>query len=133
MEIPSLDSIKGVLNQGADLLARGANAITQGATVSAAKVEETARVGKLRLDLLATERRLNRHCTELGRMVYDHYAEGRPLDELLDERDFALHLGQIRELRDDVAATRRAIEETGHSADEPADGEEGEKQGEAKP
>ncbi|MBO7131045.1 MAG: hypothetical protein J6V65_02745 [Fibrobacterales bacterium] len=37
MEIPSLDSIKGVLNQGADLLARGANAITQGATVSAAR------------------------------------------------------------------------------------------------
>ncbi|MBO7131046.1 MAG: hypothetical protein J6V65_02750, partial [Fibrobacterales bacterium] len=60
-------------------------------------------------------------------MVYDHYAEGRPLDELLDERDFALHLGQIRELQDDLSATRRAIEETGHSADEPADGEEEEK------
>ena len=39
MEIPSLDSIKGVLNQGADLLARGATAITPGAPVSAATVE----------------------------------------------------------------------------------------------
>ena len=111
MEIPSLDSIKGVINQGADLLARGASVLTQGATASAAKVEGAARVGKLRLDLLALERKFNRHCTGLGQLTYDHYAEGRPIAELLDERDFAYHLGYLRELKAAMAAAEARIKQ----------------------
>jgi hypothetical protein len=50
--------------------------VIAGAHTSATKIEEAARIGKLRLDLMAERRKLNQAYTELGKEAHIALLEG---------------------------------------------------------
>ena len=51
--------------------------VTEGVTVAAEKTEEFTKLGKSKLDILNTKRKISKSFTELGGIIYDAVKDGK--------------------------------------------------------
>lgn len=92
------------------LFERIKSALAHGAVSSVHKVEETARLGKLKLDLRGEERRKQKHYTALGQLVHTAIGE-EALEATMQGREVAIELGRINEVVREIAQIQAKIAE----------------------
>lgn len=84
-------------------IARVKKTLLDGASTTASKVEEATRVGKIKLDLIAEENRLENRFARLGRKAW----EAMQADKLGDLSEDTT----IQEISESISATQQRIED----------------------
>ena len=82
--------------------------VIAGATTSAAKVEEAAKIGKLHLDLMNEKRKLGAKNSELGALVYQ-FALDKKLSLLAEDTQFTTIIGGISELNSTIVELEKDL------------------------
>lgn len=95
--------------------------VIEGAATAASKAESATRLGKLHLDKMSEERKLQEKEANLGRFVYE-VAGSDGLEGLAENADFLAKAGEIRLSHESIARIQTAIETESEKAK--ASGEE---------
>jgi hypothetical protein len=85
--------------------------IVSGAAHSAAKVEEAARIGKIRLDIMNEKRNLNAKFAELGELAYKAVQQDQ-WAQVAEEPVFTELLGEISLKQRDINALKSKLTES---------------------
>jgi hypothetical protein len=95
--------------------------IKDGASLSMEKIEEYTKVGKLKIDELATKRKIDRNFSDIGQVVFDLLEDGRGNDikgngtvksavkSIKELRQELVEIGaKIQQIQDEVRKARAA-------------------------
>ncbi|WP_186445888.1 zinc ribbon domain-containing protein [Paenibacillus cremeus] len=80
----------------------------QGASEAAKKAQQTVEISKLRLQVAAKEKDIEKEYTLIGEAIYKGYAAG---DWKKQEQDVSAHCGQIDQLKADIQALELKVQE----------------------
>lgn len=89
--------------------------VIEGASTAASKAESATRLGKLHLDKMSEERRLQDKEAQLGRLVYQLAGEGS-LENLATQDGFLQAVGAIRLSEENILSIQETIEKEGDKA-----------------
>jgi hypothetical protein len=80
--------------------------VTEGVAIAAEKTEEYAKLGKAKLDILATRRKISQKRTELGGIVYAAMKDGKE-KEILTAKNLKSLVGELDTLETELARTKK--------------------------
>ena len=80
--------------------------VLEGASVAAEKTEEYTKLGKVKLEILNTKRKISKTFTELGGIVYDSVKEGKS-KEVMDSSKVENLIKTLKELEADLAKNEK--------------------------
>lgn len=89
--------------------------VIEGASTAASKAESATRLGKLHLDKMSEERRLQDKEAQLGRLVYQLAGEGS-LENLATQDGFLQAVGAIRLSEENILSIQETIDQEGDKA-----------------
>lgn len=89
--------------------------VIEGASTAASKAESATRLGKLHLDKMSEERRLQDKEAQLGRLVYQLAGEGS-LENLSTQDGFLQAVGAIRLSEENILSIQETIDQEGDKA-----------------
>lgn len=89
--------------------------VIEGASTAASKAESATRLGKLHLDKMSEERRLQDKEAQLGRLVYQLAGEGS-LENLATQDGFLQAVGAIRLSEENILSIQGTIDQEGDKA-----------------
>lgn len=89
--------------------------VIEGAATAASKAESATRLGKLHLDKMSEERKLQEKEATLGRFVYELAGENQ-LDSIQENADFLAKVGEIRLGHEAIASIQAEIDSEGAKA-----------------
>ena len=97
--------------------------VKDGVTVAAEKTEEYTKIGKLKVDILTTNRSIDKTFTELGRAVYD-FAKGKKKGDVIKTENVKSLFKKIDELKAILQKKEEEIEAVKKEGDEKESSEE---------
>ena len=84
--------------------------VVEGVTVAAEKTEELTKLGKVKIEILNTKRKITVKFSELGSIVYDAVRKGTEKDEIASEKVKKL-VAAVQKLEEELAEKERQFEE----------------------
>ena len=79
-------------------------------SVAAEKTEEVTKLGKAKIDILTTKRKISKAFSELGGVTYDSIKAGKT-DELLEADDVKALITQLKELEAELDIREETFDE----------------------
>lgn len=89
--------------------------LKDGATLSLEKIDEYTKLGKLKIDELAAKRKIDRHFTDIGQVVFDLLEEERG-GEVANNTSIKKAAKGIKSLREDIVRIEAEIEKVQQEA-----------------
>ncbi len=84
--------------------------ISEGVSIAAEKTEEYSKIGKVKIEILNTKRKISKVFTELGGITYDSIKAGNA-DEVIKSEEVEALFEQVKELEADLEASEEKFEE----------------------
>jgi len=89
--------------------------LKDGATLSAEKIEEYTKIGKLKIDEFAAKRKIERNFVDIGERAFDLIDSGKG-DSVSADLNVAKAIDNIKSLRQELATIKAKIEEIQEAA-----------------
>ncbi len=83
--------------------------VVDGMSVAAEKTEEVTKLGKAKIDILTTKRKITKAYSELGGLTYEAIKVGKT-DEVMESDDVKKLIGQLKELEAELDIREEAFE-----------------------
>ena len=93
-----------------DLWGKIKKSVTEGVTVAAEKTEELARLGKAKLDVLNTRRKITKKHGEMGSLVYTMLKAGKPGADILKTAEVQNLVEVLKSLDTEMAKKEKLYE-----------------------
>ena len=84
--------------------------VAEGVTVAAEKTEEYTKLGKSKLEILNTKRRISKGCTELGGIIYDSIKAGNT-EEILKSNIVEDLIENLKQLESELDSKEQNFED----------------------
>ena len=82
--------------------------IKKGVAVAADKTEEYAKIGKIKLDIVKTDRNIDKAFTDLGKEAYNHFTEGKKTDIFKNAQVKGL-IAKINDLKTSIETKEKEV------------------------
>lgn len=83
--------------------------VKKGFMLAAERTDELTKIGKLKLDIVATHRKITRQFEELGGRTYELIKSGRRKKPVADDKDIAALVKEIQTLEEQLSEEEKEL------------------------